>query len=87
MQQQLAELNRSIHGNLAEVRGTLQTQLSTLQQGNETKLDQMRATVEEKLQSTLEARLGESFRLVSSDSNRCTAGLARCRRWQQASAT
>ena len=65
MQQQLAELNRSIHGNLAEVRGTLQTQLSTLQQGNETKLDQMRATVEEKLQSTLEARLGESFRLVS----------------------
>ena len=38
---------------------------ATLQQGNEAKLDQMRATVEEKLQSTLEARLGESFRIVS----------------------
>lgn len=65
MQQQLADLNRSIQNNLADVRGTLQTQLATLQQGNEHKLDQMRATVEEKLQSTLEARLGESFRLVS----------------------
>ncbi len=65
MQQQLAELQRSITLNLAEVRGTLQTQLATLQQGNEAKLDQMRATVEEKLQSTLEARLGESFRQVS----------------------
>ncbi|UCG98624.1 MAG: DNA recombination protein RmuC, partial [Burkholderiales bacterium] len=39
--------------------------LQTLQQGNEAKLEQMRATVEEKLQSTLEARLGESFRIVS----------------------
>jgi len=65
MQQQLADMSRGIQNNLAEVRGTLQTQLLTLQQGNETKLDQMRATVEEKLQSTLEARLGESFRLVS----------------------
>lgn len=65
MQQQLAELQRSIALNLSEVRGTLQTQLATLQQGNEAKLDQMRATVEEKLQSTLEARLGESFRQVS----------------------
>ena len=65
MQQQLADLNRSIQNNLTEVRGTLQSQLQALQQGNETKLDQMRATVEEKLQTTLEARLGESFRLVS----------------------
>jgi DNA recombination protein RmuC len=65
MQQQLAELTRSIQLNLAEVRTTLQAQLSALQLGNETKLDQMRATVEEKLQSTLEARLGESFKQVS----------------------
>ncbi len=59
------DLQRSITLNLAEVRGSVQTQLATLQQGNEAKLDQMRATVEEKLQSTLEARLGESFRQVS----------------------
>ncbi|MGZ8273178.1 MAG: DNA recombination protein RmuC [Burkholderiaceae bacterium] len=65
MQQQLADMSHGIQNNLAEVRNTLQTQLLTLQQGNEVKLDQMRATVEEKLQTTLEARLGESFRLVS----------------------
>jgi DNA recombination protein RmuC len=64
-QQQLADLTRAIQLNLTEVRATLQTQLTGLQQGNEAKLEQMRATVEEKLQSTLEARLGESFKQVS----------------------
>ncbi len=63
--QQLGDLTRRIQSDLSEVRGTLQLQLTSLQQGNERKLDQMRATVEEKLQSTLEARLGESFRMVS----------------------
>ena len=63
--QQLADLTRRIQLDLGEVRGTLHSQLTSLQQGNERKLDQMRETVEEKLQSTLEARLGESFRMVS----------------------
>jgi DNA recombination protein RmuC len=36
-----------------------------MQQSNEQKLEQMRITVDEKLQQTLEARLGESFKLVS----------------------
>ena len=40
-------------------------QLKDLQEGNERKLDQMRQTVDEKLQGTLEKRLGESFKLVS----------------------
>ena len=39
-------------------------QLKDLQEGNERKLDQMRQTVDEKLQGTLERRLGESFKLV-----------------------
>ncbi len=65
MQQQLSDMTRGIQQNLADVRTTLQSQLTTLQQSNEVKLDQMRATVEEKLQTTLEARLGESFRMVS----------------------
>ena len=39
--------------------------LDQLRQENEGKLEQMRATVEEKLQGTLETRLGESFKLVS----------------------
>ena len=65
MQQQLADLTRAIQLNLAEVRSTLHTQLAGLQSDNAAKLEQIRATVEEKLQTTLEARLGESFRLVS----------------------
>jgi len=40
-------------------------QLKELQEGNERKLDQMRQVVDEKLQGTLEKRLGESFKLVS----------------------
>ena len=63
--QQLADLTRRIQLDLGEVRSTLHSHLTSLQQGNERKLDQMRETVEEKLQSTLEARLGESFRMVS----------------------
>ncbi len=47
------------------LRTALDTNLEQLRQGNEAKLEQMRLTVDEKLQGTLETRLGESFRLVS----------------------
>ena len=36
-----------------------------MQEGNERKLEEMRQTVDEKLQGTLEKRLGESFKFVS----------------------
>ena len=39
--------------------------LGTLQRSNEEKLEKMRQTVDEKLQGTLEKRLGDSFKLVS----------------------
>ena len=39
--------------------------LIALQEGNEKKLEQMRATVDEKLHATLEQRLGESFKQVA----------------------
>jgi DNA recombination protein RmuC len=41
------------------------TQLKTLQEENSKKLEEMRNTVDEKLQSTLEKRLSESFKQVS----------------------
>ncbi len=47
------------------VRETIDQRLRELQAGNETKLDQMRRMVDEKLHETLEKRLGESFRTVS----------------------
>ncbi|HUS08242.1 MAG TPA: DNA recombination protein RmuC [Bryobacteraceae bacterium] len=47
------------------IRATLDERLQALQSDNNTKLEQMRHTVDEKLQGTLERRLGESFQLVS----------------------
>jgi DNA recombination protein RmuC len=47
------------------VRQTLEAQLAQLQTTNAAKLDEMRATVDEKLQTTLQARLGESFKQVA----------------------
>jgi DNA recombination protein RmuC len=43
----------------------VETRLAALQEGNEKKLEQMRATVDEKLHATLEQRLGESFKQVA----------------------
>ncbi|MDA0226210.1 MAG: DNA recombination protein RmuC, partial [Proteobacteria bacterium] len=48
-----------------ETRETLETRLEKLQQDNNAKLEQMRATVDEKLHATLELRLTESFKQVS----------------------
>lgn len=47
------------------IREALTLSLDQLRKDNETKLEQMRLTVDEKLQGTLETRLGESFKMVS----------------------
>jgi len=44
----------------------------------------MRKTVDEKLQSTLETRLGESFNRVVEQLERVTKVSARCRHWRRA---
>ena len=58
---QREELARSLEG----VRSIVDTRLRQLQDDNAQQIDKMRATVDEKLQGTLEKRLGESFKLVS----------------------
>src|SRR5438067_6471450 len=58
---QREELGKSLEG----VRGIVDLRLKELQQDNAKQIDKMRATVDEKLQGTLEKRLGESFKLVS----------------------
>jgi DNA recombination protein RmuC len=50
-----------------------------LQEDNSKKLEQMRATVEEKLQSTLEKRLGDSFKQVSERLEQVYKGLGEMR--------
>src|SRR6266699_1066512 len=58
---QREELTKS----LENVRSAVDLRLRQLQEDNATQIDKMRATVDEKLQGTLEKRLGESFKLVS----------------------
>jgi DNA recombination protein RmuC len=57
------------------LREQVQQRLDQLRVENGEKLEQMRVVVEEKLQGTLEARLGESFRLVQEQLERVHAGL------------
>src|SRR5213595_2137244 len=58
---QREELTKS----LESVRSIVDLRLKQLQDDNAKQIDTMRATVDEKLQGTLEKRLGESFKLVS----------------------
>ena len=60
---------------MQDLKATVDSRLSTIQFENEKKLDQMRQTVDEKLQGTLEARLGESFRQVSERLEQVYSGL------------
>ncbi len=59
------EMQREQQKQLEAIRGVVDQRLLSLQTDNAAKLEQMRQTVDEKLQTTLETRLGESFRLVS----------------------
>jgi DNA recombination protein RmuC len=76
MRIQLGQLQQALTVGMSQASATLAEQLgalslanerrlAALQDGNEKKLDQMRATVDEKLHATLEQRLGESFKQVA----------------------
>ncbi len=62
---QLKSLTASNEGRMDKLRETLEERLRLIQDDTARKLEQMRATVDEKLHDTLEKRLGESFKLVS----------------------
>lgn len=50
---------------LGELTKSIETKLDSIRETNSRKLDEMRQTVDEKLQGTLEKRLGDSFKIVS----------------------
>ncbi len=77
---QLFEIQRNQHEDFAKrleslsetstksgeaLKTSLENQLGVLRKENGDKLEQMRMTVDEKLQGTLDKRLGESFKIVS----------------------
>src|SRR3954471_4432458 len=72
---QREELGKSLEG----VRSIVDLRLTQLQEDNSKQIDKMRATVDEKLQGTLEKRLGESFKLVSDRLEQVHQGLGAMR--------
>src|SRR6266567_5857441 len=72
---QREELGKSLEG----VRAIVGLRLQELQKDNAQQIDKMRATVDEKLQGTLEKRLGESFKLVSDRLEQVHQGLGAMR--------
>jgi DNA recombination protein RmuC len=71
----LTEISQLQKAEMQDLKATVDARLSTIQFENGKKLDQMRQTVDEKLQGTLEARLGESFRQVSERLEQVYSGL------------
>jgi DNA recombination protein RmuC len=76
---QLLALTKLNEDKLESLRKTIEAQLRVMQEDNSRKLEQMRAVVDEKLQSTLEKRLGESFKQVSERLEQVYRGLGEMR--------
>ncbi len=76
---QLGAMSRLNEEKIEALRRTMETRLQGLQDENGKKLDQMRAVVDEKLQVTLEKRLGESFQQVSDRLEQVYKGLGEMR--------
>jgi len=62
---QQTDVNKQATDNIKEIKDTIEKQLKSIREDNAQQLNEMRKTVDEKLQSTLEKRLGESFKQVS----------------------
>lgn len=83
----LTDLSAMLRDQLDQVTGqarrltdNVDTRLKELREENTLQIDKMRATVDEKLQSTLEKRLGASFKLVSERLEQVHAGLGEMRK-------
>ena len=65
LQTRIAETSLAQRSDMELLRGEVAARLEAIQRDNSSRLELMRQTVDEKLQGTLERRLGESFRTVS----------------------
>jgi len=68
-------LTKAMQETLNHQQLTVQTSLKNMQDSNEKKLEEMRVTVDEKLQSTLEKRLTSSFGIVTKQLEAVQKGL------------
>lgn len=74
-QNSLATLTTLNETKLENIRKSVEEKLASIQKDNGEKLEKMRLTVDEKLQSTLEKRLSESFKIVSNNLESVQKGL------------
>jgi DNA recombination protein RmuC len=72
---QLSKLTETSETKLEALKLAVEDKLERIQEDNARQLEQMRATVDEKLQGTLEKRLGESFKQVSERLEAVSKGL------------
>ncbi|MCF8261330.1 MAG: DNA recombination protein RmuC [Melioribacteraceae bacterium] len=71
----LEKLTKSNEEKIDKLQAKVESGLKDIQENNSKKLEEMRRTVDEKLHETLEKRLGESFKVVSSQLKSVYEGL------------
>lgn len=71
----VGDFGANLGGQMTRLQELLDRQMSTMRQENHERLEAMRLTVDERLQSTLEQKLGESFRLVAERLEQVQRGL------------
>lgn len=74
-ERRFATFEQTNEQKLEQIRQTMERRLAAMQQENGERLDQMQRIVDEKLQKTLETRIGESFKLVSTQLEQVYKGL------------
>lgn len=75
LNKQFAQTSMDIEQRLENIRVSMENKVSVMTEENNRQLTEMRNTVDEKLQKTLEERIGRSFRQVSESLQQVTRGL------------
>ena len=75
LNKQFAQTSMDIEQRLENIRISMENKVSVMTEENNRQLTEMRNTVDEKLQKTLEERIGRSFRQVSESLQQVTRGL------------
>ncbi len=65
LSRQQSDISKESMERIKEIRVSIETHLRDIREDNNRQITEMRKTVDEKLQSTLEKRIGESFKQVS----------------------
>tara|TARA_R110001599_G_scaffold81639_2_gene220275 strand:- start:2715 stop:4076 length:1362 start_codon:yes stop_codon:yes gene_type:complete len=73
------EINKQTTQNVKEVKQSVESQLKSIREDNTRQLDEMRKTVDEKLQKTLNERLSQSFETVGKQLQAVQEGLGEMR--------